>query len=81
MQKKIMFLAAMLMMAISSALAQVTTSGMSGKITAAGEEVIGASIEAVHVPSGTRHVGVTNSKGMFNINRMRSGGPYEVRIS
>ena len=81
MQKKIMFLAAMLMMAISSALAQVTTSGMSGKITAAGEEVIGASIEAVHVPSGTRYVGVTNTKGMFNINGMRSGGPYEVRIS
>lgn len=81
MQKKIVFLAVMLMMVISSAMAQVTTSGMSGKVTAAGEEIIGASIEAVHVPSGTRYVGVTNTKGMFNINGMRSGGPYEVRIS
>jgi len=54
---------------------------MSGKITADGEEVIGATVEAVHVPSGTRYVGVTNTKGMFNINGMRSGGPYEVKIS
>jgi len=66
---------------VSSAVAQVTTSGMSGKITVDGEDVIGATIEAVHVPSGTRYVGVTNTKGMYNILGMRSGGPYEVKIS
>jgi len=61
--------------------AQVTTSGMSGKVTANGEEVIGATIEAVHTPSGTRYVGVTNTKGMYYIQGMRSGGPYEVKVS
>lgn len=81
MYKRLYFLIATLLLMVSSAVAQVTTSGMSGKITADGEEVIGATIEAVHVPSGTRYVGVTNTKGMFNINGMRSGGPYEVKIS
>jgi len=70
-----------MLMMVSSAVAQVTTSGMSGKITANGEDVIGATIEAVHTASGTRYVGVTNTKGMYNILGMRSGGPYEVKIS
>jgi len=81
MQKRLYFLFATLVLMVSSAVAQVTTSGMSGKITADGEDVIGATIEAVHVPSGTRYVGVTNTKGMYNILGMRSGGPYEVKIS
>ncbi|MBO5467284.1 MAG: TonB-dependent receptor, partial [Prevotella sp.] len=38
-------------------------------------------IEAVHTPSGTRYVGVTNTKGMYYIQGMRSGGPYEVKVS
>ena len=79
--KRLCFLFAAMLLMVSSAVAQVTTSGMSGKITANNEEVIGATIEAVHKPSGTRYMGVTNTKGMFNILGMRSGGPYEVKIS
>lgn len=81
MYKRLYFLFAAMLMMVSSAVAQVTTSGMSGKITANGEDVIGATIEAVHTASGTRYVGVTNTKGMYNILGMRSGGPYEVKIS
>lgn len=81
MYKRLYFLIAIFVLIVSSAVAQVTTSGMSGKITADGEDVIGATVEAVHTPSGTRYVGVTNTKGMFNILGMRSGGPYEVKIS
>jgi hypothetical protein len=69
------------MLMVSSAVAQVTTSGMSGKVKANGEDVIGATVEAIHTPSGTRYVGVTNTKGMFYIQGMRSGGPYEVKVS
>lgn len=79
MYKRLYFLFAAMLMMVSSAVAQVTTSGMSGKITANGEDVIGATIEAVHTASGTRYVGVTNTKGMYNILGMRSGGPYEVK--
>ncbi|MDO5131013.1 MAG: TonB-dependent receptor, partial [Prevotellaceae bacterium] len=81
MQKKLYVMIAAMMLMISSAVAQVTTSGMSGKVKADNEDVIGATVEAVHTPSGTRYVAVTNTKGQFNINGMRSGGPYEVTIS
>ena len=81
MQKKLYVMIAAMMLMISSAVAQVTTSGMSGKVKADNEDVIGATVEAVHIPSGTRYVAVTNTKGQFNINGMRSGGPYEVTIS
>ena len=66
---------------VTTAMAQITTSGLSGTITADGEEVIGATIEATHVPSGTSYKAVSNMKGMFTINGMRVGGPYEVKIS
>ncbi len=65
----------------SAATAQVTTSSLAGKVTAEGEEVIGATIEAVHKPSGSRYTAVTNAKGMYTITGMRVGGPYQVTIS
>lgn len=81
MQKRLCFLIAMVLMFAASAMAQITTSGINGKVTAEGEDVIGATIDAVHTPSGTRYTTVTNTKGMFTINGMRVGGPYEVKIS
>lgn len=62
-------------------MAQITTSGLSGTVTADGEDVIGATVEATHIPSGTRYNTVTNVKGMYTINGMRVGGPYQVKIS
>lgn len=81
MQKRLHLLFALLVFIASTAMAQITTSGLSGLVTADGENVIGANVEAVHVPSGTRYNAVTNAKGLFTINGMRVGGPYEVKIS
>jgi len=84
MQKRILFLIAAVMMALSTITAQVTTSGLSGKVTlddATGESVIGANVQAVHQPSGTRYAAVTNAEGRFNIQGMRPGGPYAVTVS
>ena len=65
-----------------SAMAQVTTSSMNGFVTdEQGEPVIGATIIAVHTPSGTEYAVATNTSGRFNINGMRTGGPYTVEIS
>lgn len=61
--------------------AQVTTSSMSGRVTDVEGAVIGATVIATHVPSGTTFGTVTNMDGRFNLNGMRVGGPYSVEIS
>ena len=68
----------MLLTIVVGAVAQVTTSSMAGKVTleGSGEEIIGATVVAVHEPSGTRYTAVTNMNGMFTIQGMRPGGPY-----
>lgn len=84
MQKRLFFLIAAVMMVCSSVMAQVTTSSMSGKVTlgtATGEAIIGATIQAVHEPSGTRYATVTNVNGLYSIQGMRAGGPYTVTVS
>ena len=81
MQKRLHLLIALMILMVSTAMAQITTSGLSGMVTADGEDVIGATVEAIHTPSGTRYNAVTNNKGKFTINGMRVGGPYEVKIS
>lgn len=81
MQKRLFFLIALMLSLTLSIKAQITTSGLSGHVIADNEDVIGATIEAVHVPSGTRYVAVTNAKGQYTINGMRVGGPYKVTIS
>ena len=83
MQKRILFLVSMMMIVCHSIMAQVTTSSMSGRVTLkeTGEELIGATIQAVHMPSGTSYGAVTNANGRFNIQGMRTGGPYKVTVS
>ena len=84
MQKRLFFLVASLLLLFTTAMAQVTTSSMSGKVTmesASGETIIGATVQAVHEPSGTRYAAVTNIDGRFNIQGMRTGGPYSVTVS
>ncbi len=60
----------------------VTTSALGGKITdASGEPLPGASVVAVHVPSGTTYGAAADFDGFYRISGMRTGGPYEVKIS
>ncbi len=62
-------------------MAQVTTSALSGIITDDMGPVIGVTVQAIHVPSGTRYGTITNEKGAYAIRGMRVGGPYQVIIS
>ena len=67
---------------VVSGYAQVTTSSMNGRITdASGAAVAGATVVAVHTPSGTQYYAIANEEGNFYINGMRAGGPYEVEVS
>ena len=83
MQKRLFFLVAMLLTMTLTAVAQVTTSSMAGKVTFEGsdETIIGATVQAVHEPSGTRYTAVTNANGRYAIQGMRTGGPYNVTVS
>ncbi|MGC1632741.1 MAG: carboxypeptidase regulatory-like domain-containing protein [Gelidibacter sp.] len=61
--------------------AQVTSSSMSGRVTDAEGPVMGATIVATHVPSGTTYGTITNDEGRYNLPGMRVGGPYSVSVS
>ncbi|MCR5887066.1 TonB-dependent receptor [Hymenobacter sp. J193] len=59
-----------------------TTAAMNGTITdKAGAGLPGATVIAVHTPTNTQYVAPTNSEGRFNIQNMRVGGPYTVRVT
>ena len=83
MQKRLFISVILLLTTVLGAVAQVTTSSMAGKVTVENgdEAVIGATIQAVHEPSGTRYTAVTNVNGLFTIQGMRTGGPYDVTVS
>ncbi len=78
---KLLALVAMLVVALSAS-AQVTTSALSGVVTDENHEaMIGATITALHTPSGTQYNAVTNIDGRYSIKGMRPGGPYTVTVS
>lgn len=70
-----------LMSIVQLVAAQITTSGINGKVVAGNEDIVGAAVQAVHEPSGTRYGAVTNEKGRYAIQGMRVGGPYTITIS
>ena len=74
---------AVVMLVIAAAVnAQVTTSSMSGKVVdQSNEAIIGATIQAIHEPSGTHYGAITNVDGRYSIQGMRAGGPYKVEVS
>ncbi|WP_435623796.1 TonB-dependent receptor [Flagellimonas sp.] len=77
------YLAIVAVLFSATAFAQgVTTSSLGGKVTDnTGEPLPGASIVAVHTPSGTTYGAATDFDGFYRISGMRTGGPYKVTIS
>jgi hypothetical protein len=67
---------------VSNASGQVTTSGLKGQVVDEKNEALpGASIIAIHLPSGTQYGVLANVDGRFSIGNMRVGGPYQVTVS
>src|SRR5690554_5226695 len=77
-----LFALAMFVLAMGHLSAQVTTSSVQGSVTDdSGESLIGATVRAVHEPSGSVYGAVTNLEGRFNLPNMRVGGPYSIEVS
>lgn len=77
------FLTLLLIVSLSSGLyAQVTTSGIKGRILDQNKQPLpGATVVSVHLPSGTQYGTITNNDGYYQINGMRTGGPYKVDVT
>ena len=60
----------------------VTTAGLNGRVTGQTmAAIIGATVSAVHEPSGSIYSTVTRSDGRYNLRGLRVGGPYTVSVS
>lgn len=79
--KQLKFLVLSFLLFSATMNAQVTTSGISGKVSSNNEPIIGATVFATHTPSGTTYGAVSNEKGRYFIQGMRVGGPYTIVIS
>ena len=61
---------------------QVTSASLNGKVISENEGgLIGATVSATHVPSGTFYGVITLEDGSYTIPNMRIGGPFRVEAS
>ncbi|MBO9617004.1 MAG: TonB-dependent receptor [Dyadobacter sp.] len=66
----------------SAASAQITTSGISGIVSdTKNEALIGATVQATYLPTGTKYATVTEPDGRYRINSMNAGGPYRIDVT
>jgi len=72
----------LIMIGAGSSFAQITTSGINGKVTGTnGESLPGATVILIHVPSGTQYGTTTDINGFYRIPNVNVGGLYTLKIS
>jgi hypothetical protein len=80
MKKVITFL--LLFCSFYLSIGQTTTSSIKGIVkSSSGETLPGATIQAVHLPTGSKYSALSNNDGRFNMLNMRIGGPYKVLVT
>lgn len=61
---------------------QITTSTLSGVVkNEKGETLVGATVHAVHQPTGSEYKTSSNKSGVYTIPAVRVGGPYVIHVS
>lgn len=62
--------------------AQETTAEIQGTVTdAQGQPLPGATVVAIHTPTGTKYSSSTRRDGRYNLPNVRVGGPYSIQIT
>jgi hypothetical protein len=71
-----------LVFGFQSVVSQTTTSSIKGIVKNGKlESLSGATILAIHTPTGSKYSSISNEDGRFNILNMRIGGPYEITVT
>jgi hypothetical protein len=55
-----------------------TTARITGLVSSGGEVLPGATVVAVHTPTGAEYGTVSNTEGRFTLNNLNVGGPYRI---
>ena len=61
--------------------AQETTSEIQGIVLGGKDAIPGATVQAIHQPTGTKYGTTTRTDGRYNLPNLKIGGPYVVTIS
>ncbi|HXB05801.1 MAG TPA: TonB-dependent receptor [Puia sp.] len=78
--KRLLF-SAITILSILHSFGQETTSQMLGTVTDGKQVLGGASVEALHVPTGTKYTTTTRKDGRYNLSGLRIGGPYVLTVT
>ena len=75
-----LFLFTLFLLSLKS-FAQETTSEISGVVQGDNKALQGATVTAIHLPSGTKYTTTSRVDGRYNLSNLRVGGPYEITVS
>ena len=80
--KKAILMSLLSFMVALTSFGQITTSTLSGVVkNEKGEILAGATVHAVHQPSGSEYRTSSTKSGLYTIPAVRVGGPYIIHIS
>lgn len=69
-------------LSIHTMIAQTTTSSIKGIVRSSTADLLqGATVLAVHTPTGSKYSALSNADGRFNLLNMRIGGPYKITVT
>ncbi|MFT3844693.1 MAG: carboxypeptidase regulatory-like domain-containing protein [Lacibacter sp.] len=78
--KNLLLVTVTVLMSLAS-MAQVTTSSVTGTVKSGEKDYLeGATVTAIHNPSGTTYATISKKGGIFNLPGLRVGGPYTIKI-
>lgn len=78
----LLFLIFLLGLSLTNLFAQITTSEIQGMVKdEKGAGLPGATIRAVHIPTGTIYTTTSRKDGQYNLPNLKVGGPYQVTVT